>query len=87
MFCSEETQLGVYFTARKNAASTSDRIPVQSYFTRVYDGMDALPGQYVITYEPAQLNARQISDPEPRSGAVALFTPIWSLRGDAGRDS
>jgi hypothetical protein len=49
--------------------------------------MDALPGQYVITYEPAQLNARQISDPEPRSGAVALFTPIWSLRGDAGRDS
>jgi hypothetical protein len=87
MFCSEETQLGVYFTARKNAASTSDRIPVQSYFTRVYDGMDALQGQYVITYEPAQLNARQISDPEPRSGAVALFTPIWSLRGDAGRDS
>jgi len=83
MFCPADTQLGIYFTARKNAASTTDRIPVQSYFTRVYDGMDALPGQYVVTHDPARLDVRQVSDPEPRAGAVVLFSPIWSLRGDA----
>lgn len=85
MFCPEETQLGMYFTARKTPDSTSARVPVQSYFTRVYDGMDVLPGQYVVTHDAAQHNARQIRDPEPRAGAVVLFTPIWSLRGSGGQ--
>jgi hypothetical protein len=34
MFAASDTQMALYYTARKTATSTSDRVPVQSYFAR-----------------------------------------------------
>ena len=34
MFAANETQMALYFTARKTVTSTSDKVPVQSYFAR-----------------------------------------------------
>lgn len=79
MFCSAETQLDVYFTARKNPASTSDRVPLQSYFRRLNEGRDLVPYQFIVTYNPALPNVRLVSDPESRAGKVNLFPPIWTL--------
>jgi len=83
MFCTEDTQMGVYFTAKKTAASTSARIPMQSYFTTVHGGKDALPHQFVITYGRAQADIRQIPPAEPEEDGVLRTvvhsTSIWTL--------
>jgi hypothetical protein len=79
MFCSADTQLSVYFTARKNAASTSGRVPIQSYFTRLNEFRDARAEQVVVTHGATRAAVRTIDDPEPQAGAVVLFNPIWTL--------
>jgi hypothetical protein len=83
MFCTEDTQMGAYFTARKTPASTSGRIPMQSYFTTVHGGQDTLPYQFVITYGRAQPAIEQIalSDPEEDGvlRTVVHNTSIWTL--------
>jgi len=62
MFCTDETQLAVYFTARKNSASTSDRVPMQSYFTRLLGGQGTLPYQVILKYDPEKLDVRLVAD-------------------------
>ena len=79
MFCSSDTQLAVYFTARKNLRSTSERVPMQSYFTRLSEGKDAVPYQFVVTHDRAQSTIRQINDSHPQVGEVQLFGPIWAI--------
>jgi hypothetical protein len=79
LFCTGETQLAVYFTARKQAGSTSERVPMQSYFTRMSEGKAALPYQFVVSYGPVEAKIAPISDPEPGAGNVVLFTPIFTL--------
>jgi hypothetical protein len=64
MFCTSGTQLAVYFTAQKNAASTSDRVPMQSYFTRVHGGGDSSSYKIVVDYDRAKLNVMQVVEPE-----------------------
>ena len=85
MFCSGETQLAAVFSARKTAASTSQHVPLQSYFARLNEGKPALPYQFIVNYDPARPSVRQFSDPEPGAGAVAVFSPIFTLQ--FGRDS
>ena len=51
MFCSSGTQLGVYFTARKTPASTSDRVPMQSYLRRLHAGGATPNHQIAITHD------------------------------------
>jgi hypothetical protein len=48
MCCEEDTQLAVYFTARKTAASTSSRVPMQTYFARIQDGRPTVPHKFAI---------------------------------------
>jgi hypothetical protein len=80
MFCSGETQLGVFYSARKTAESTSAGVPLQSYFARLNEGKAALPYQFIVSYDPAQPHVRQFTDPEPGAGAVAVFSPIFTLQ-------
>lgn len=79
MFCSADTQLAMYFTARKNHGSTSDRVPLQSYFARLNAGKDALPYQFVISYDPAQSTVRRINDANPQVGTVRLLNQVWTI--------
>jgi SAM-dependent methyltransferase len=83
MFCTEDTQMGVYFTARKTLFSTSGRIPMQSYFTRVHGGKDTLPHQFVITHGQGQPVVEQIAVSEPEEDGilrkVVHSTSIWTL--------
>jgi SAM-dependent methyltransferase len=83
MFCTDETQLAVYFTARKNSTSTSGRVPTQSYFTRVYGGTDPLPNQLVIAHDRMKLNVRRINEPESDENKATrdlnCSTKIWSI--------
>jgi hypothetical protein len=58
IFCSEETQMAIYFSARKNAASTSDRVPAQS--SRGGTGY-----QFVISHGAGQPKIQQISEHDP----------------------
>ena len=55
MLCSEDTQLGVYFTARKTAASTSDRVPLPA--------ADRPSAQFLITHDLGQPNIRPVAEP------------------------
>lgn len=59
IFCSAETQMAIYFSARKNPGSTSDRVPAQS--SRGTAGY-----QFVISHGAGQPNIRQISEHDPR---------------------
>jgi hypothetical protein len=63
MFCSEETQLAVYFTARKNPGSTSDRVPAQS-------SRDTRSNPFVIAHNPGTPNVRPIDLPGVEANAV-----------------
>ena len=81
LFCTGETQLAGYFTARKTVASTSALVPLQSYFARLNEGKDPLPYQFVISYDPSKPNVRQFADPKAKAGAIAVFTPVWTLAG------
>ena len=77
LFCTGETQLAVYFTARKQAGSTSERVPMQSYFTRMSEGKAALHYQFVVSYGPVEAKIAPISDPEPGAGnVVAVHTHL-----------
>ena len=71
MFCSAETQLAVYFTAKKTAASTSDRVPMQSFFTHAHEGREAPAHQYNITHNPNGPAVRLITEP-PTEGSVRI---------------
>lgn len=63
MFCSAETQLAIYFSARKTAVSTSGRIPKQPSGRGV-------PGyQFIISHGPGSPQIEQISDHDHGSGA------------------
>jgi SAM-dependent methyltransferase len=62
MFCTDETQLAVYFTARKTSTSTSDRVPMQSYFTRLLGGRGTLPYQVILNQDPEKLDVRLVVD-------------------------
>ena len=64
IFCSEGTQLAVYFTARKNPGSTSDRVPRQSYFRRLLDDGRTSGKQFVVMHDTTKLNVRRITEPE-----------------------
>jgi SAM-dependent methyltransferase len=83
MFCTDQTQLAVYFTARKNAASTSDRVPTQSYFRRQHGGTDTLPNQLVIKHDGTKLNVRRINEPESEESKttrdLVCSASIWSI--------
>jgi hypothetical protein len=70
MFCSDDTQLSMLFTARKTPSSTSDRVPMQSYYTRAHDGREILPYQFVVKHDPGVVNVRQITEADPASGAA-----------------
>jgi hypothetical protein len=83
MFCSADTQLAMYFTARKNHGSTSDRVPLQSYFARLNEGKAALPYQFVISYDPAGPTVRRINDPNPQVGMVRLLNQVWTINLEA----
>jgi SAM-dependent methyltransferase len=83
MFCTEDTQMGIYFTAEKTAASTSGRIPMQSYFATVHGGKDTLPYQFIITHGKTAADIRQIALAEPEEDGVLRkvvhSTSIWTL--------
>jgi hypothetical protein len=51
LICASSTQLGVYFTARKTAASTTGRVPMQSYFTRTHAGAAVPNHKIAITHD------------------------------------
>jgi hypothetical protein len=61
MFCSEETQLAVYFTAKKTASSTSTRVPTQTYFARIDDGRGLVPYQFAISHDAVHPRVEQIT--------------------------
>lgn len=79
MFCSDDTQLAVYFSARKTAASTSDRVPLQSYFARLSETQDTASAQYVLRYDPAAAKVTPVHDPASAAAKLALFTPVFTL--------
>jgi hypothetical protein len=79
MFCSDDTQLAVYFTARKTAASTSERVPLQSYFARLSETQDTASAQYVLSYDPAAAKVTRVHDPASAAAKLALFTPVFTL--------
>jgi hypothetical protein len=81
MFCSEEAQLAAYFTARKTLASTSDRVPIQSYFSRLYDGEDTCVSRLVIGHDPAKkLNVERIEERDPEEIPVHQVACSMSIR-------
>jgi hypothetical protein len=57
MFCSEDTQLAVYFSARKNAASTSARVPK-------LDRRGTQGNRVVISHRRSQPLVEPIAEPE-----------------------
>lgn len=85
MFCSDDTQLAVYFSARKTAASTSGRVPLQSYFARLSETQATASAQYVLTYDPAGAKVTPVHDPASAAAKLALFTPIFTLDLAAAR--
>ena len=73
LMCTEQTQLALYFSARKTAASTSDRVPVQP--AAVGAGERRGP-QFLVTHNPedpsltnvpAIPNVRLIEEPDRRA--------------------
>jgi hypothetical protein len=63
MFCSDETQLAVYFTARKTAESTSDRMPIQSVFVKAHNREFAPSYTFAITHDAVNPRVQQIVEP------------------------
>jgi SAM-dependent methyltransferase len=70
LFCSSGTQLGVYFTARKTPASTSDRVPLQSYFARLHAGAQTPNHKIVITHDQALPKFEYVTEPVRAAGAA-----------------
>jgi hypothetical protein len=83
MLCSEGTQLAVYFSARKNAGSTSDRVPVQSPPTRAEQPPSAAY-QFLITHDAAKLNLESLVEPAPQ-GRVPIHELVHIGFGDRSR--
>jgi SAM-dependent methyltransferase len=53
-FCDRDSQLIIKFTATKTAESTSDKVPIQSYFTRLYSEGEAMEWkQFLFRYDNA----------------------------------
>jgi hypothetical protein len=75
MVCSGDTRLAVYFSARKTLASTSDRVPTQSYFTRAHDGKDEVPYQFLVTHDAGLPNVQQTID-VASEGALAVHAIV-----------
>lgn len=70
MLCSQTTQIAIYFSARKNAASTSDRVPAQAQRTRRREGRGGLPYQLVISHGAGQPAVQPLRPPPPTAGAA-----------------
>jgi SAM-dependent methyltransferase len=77
IFCSEETQMAIYFSAQKNPASTSDRVPARS--SRGVAGY-----QFVISHGAGKPNIRQISEHDP--GATMPAHEIVHVGFGSGRE-
>jgi hypothetical protein len=79
MFCGEETQLAIYFTARKTAASTSNRVPLQTYFARMEEGKGTVPHKFGISHHVTNPRVELIDVPEDdgiaQVSAVVHFGP------------
>jgi hypothetical protein len=65
MLCSAETQIAIYFSARKTAASTSDRVPAQAQRLRRAEGRAGLPYQLVISHGAGQPAVQPLPPPPP----------------------
>ncbi len=63
LFCTGETMMAVYFSARKTAASTSDRVPVSSPVAS--RGTGAAPRQFVITHGKGNPNVQPLAEDDP----------------------
>ena len=74
MLCSEETQIAIYFSARKTAASTSDRVPDQAQRERRREGRAGLPYQLVISHGAGQPAVQPLPSPPP-----ATAEPVHAL--------
>ena len=72
MMCTGETQLAVYFTARKTLTSTSDKIPMQSAFSRVHAGGRSVPFQFLITHDENSPKVEQIPEPLGSEGGIRI---------------
>jgi SAM-dependent methyltransferase len=72
MLCAGETQLAVYFTARKNETSTSDKVPMQSAFARLHDGHGIPVNQILITHDVANLRIEQLPKVAATDPPVAI---------------
>lgn len=79
MFCGEETQLAIYFTARKTPASTSNRVPMQTYFARIQDGRGLVPHKFAISHDVSNPRVELLDVPEDEGlaavSAVVHFGP------------
>ncbi|MGA2392705.1 MAG: hypothetical protein ABSH03_05035 [Candidatus Lustribacter sp.] len=64
LFCDNATQLAVYFSARKTAASTSDVIPIQSYFGRTPYQQTNENHQFDVRYDETNPTLQLVNEPE-----------------------
>jgi len=72
MMCSGETMLAVYFSAEKNANSTSDKIPIQSAFARAHNQVAAPMNQFLITHDENHPQVRQLAEPAGSERSAAI---------------
>lgn len=84
MFCASNTQLGVYFTARKTPLSTSGRVPMQSYFVRTHAGAATPDHKIAITHDQTLPKFEYVAESAREAGAAIheiVHVGFGSLRG------
>ena len=76
LFCDNATQLAVYFSARKTAASTWDLIPIQSYFRRTPYQQANENHRFDVRYDETNPTLQLLDEPDDNSSVRVTLAKL-----------